>query len=383
MLPSTPSIFAQILDLAEENNYQGLSTLKNLCLGGETWRLTPKLNEWSNSKFYNCNLYNFYGTSESSDLSTAYSVKKEEMNRLDNLPIGKPIDNLFVYILDKNNQLQPIGLVGELCVSGEIIARGYLNRSELTGEKFVSNPWRREERMYKTGDLARWLPDGNLEYLRRIDRQIKLRGIRIEIGEIEAVLRQHPLVQEAVVIIREDVFDDRCLVAYLVTNQQIDIAISELRDFLNKKIPVYMIPSIFLVLEKLPLNPNGKVDHLRLPAPKRIREESYVAPRTAIEKVISVVWEEVLGLDRVGIHDNFFLLGGNSLLVIQSISRLRTALQVDLPLHYIFDSPTVSALAEAILQDPDKKLKAEKTAQILLSIAQLSEDEVEKILDTH
>ncbi|QSV63518.1 MAG: amino acid adenylation domain-containing protein [Dolichospermum sp. DL01] len=385
MINTTTSFFDAILDFAIVNDYKNLSSLEELSFGGEPLVLT-KIKLWLNNESCKCNVTNLYGTAESSDLSTVYRVNAKDINNVDKISIGKPIkNNVNVYILDKNNNLLPRGLVGELCVSniGNFLARGYLNKPEITAEKFVSNPWLIEERMYKTGDLARWLPDGNLEYIGRIDHQVKIHGFRIEIGEIETVLRQYPVVQEAVVITRKDVLEDKCLVAYLVLNRQATVSISELRAFLNKKLPSYMIPSAFVILETFPLNPNGKVDRRLLPAPDKYRpdlKEAYIAPCTPLEEVLAGIWAEVLGIEQIGINDNFFELGGHSLLVVQVISRLRASLQVQLPLHYIFESPTISTLATAMIQDKDERSKIERTASLFLSVVQLSEDEVETIV---
>jgi amino acid adenylation domain-containing protein len=383
IINTTPSLFYPILDLAAHNNYQNLLSLQYLSLGGEPM-VFEKIKPWLKSKFCNCQLINLYGPSESSDVSTVYKVSKERWSKLISVPIGKPINNLSVYILDKNNNLQPPGLVGELCVSGEIIARGYLNRPDLTAEKFIQNPFVDGQRIYKTGDMARWLPDENLECLGRIDHQVKLRGLRIEVEEIETVLRQHTAVRQAVVIMRGDVFKEKCLVAYLVTNDQTNFSLVELRTFLSKKLPVFMLPSAFVRLETLPLNPNGKVDRRALPVPDTFRlslQENYVAPSTPLEKVTAGVWAEALGIEHIGLHDNFFELGGQSLLAIKVISQLRNLLRVELPLYYIFESPTVFALTTAILQNPEKKWKIEKNAQLLMSITKLSDDEVEAILN--
>nr|AAF17280.1 NosC [Nostoc sp. GSV224] len=267
------------------------------------------------------------------------------------LLIGQPIANVRIYILDNQNQLLPVGIPGELCIAGAGLARGYLNRPELTAEKFIElDLFGKKERIYKTGDLARWLPDGNLEYLGRIDNQIKIRGFRIELGEIEALLNQHDDVQASVVTAREDTPGDKRLIAYVVPHQHCTPTINELRQFLKAKLPDYMVPNAFVMLESMPLTPNGKVDRRALPAPDLHSEgtEKYVAPRTPIEEILAQIWSQVLKVEQVGIHDNFFELGGHSLLATQVVSRIRDRFKVQLPLHELFNAPTIVELAPLI-----------------------------------
>jgi acyl carrier protein len=279
------------------------------------------------------------------------------------------VANTQLYLLDPQQRLVPIGVPGELHIGGVQLARGYLNCPELTAEKFIPNPFRPTAaltlggqpsavrgRLYRTGDLARYLPDGNLEYLGRIDHQVKIRGFRMELGEIETVLGQHPAVKETVVLAREDVPNEKRLVAYVVPSTQkatldSDPSPSDLRRFLKEKLPDYMIPSVFILLDALPLMPNGKIDRHALPAPDQSRpdlREVFVAPRTAVEERLAGIWAELLRVERVGIHDNFFELGGHSLLVTQIISRLRDAFQVELPLPRLFELPTIAELAPVI-----------------------------------
>ncbi|MFQ5796950.1 MAG: condensation domain-containing protein, partial [Candidatus Bipolaricaulia bacterium] len=248
------------------------------------------------------------------------------------------------------------GVPGELHIGGVGLARGYLNRPELTEKKFIPHPFSEEPgaRLYKTGDCVRYLPDGNIEFLRRIDHQVKIRGFRIELGEIEAVLVNHPAVQETVVMAREDTPGDKRLVAYVVPKQAQAPTINELRSFLKEKLPDYMVPSAFVPLEALPFTPNGKVDRRALPAPDQIRpqmEETFVSPRTPVEESLAAIWRDLLELKQVGIHDNFFELGGHSLLATQVISRLHELFKVEIPLRVLFESPTISALADRVQGD--------------------------------
>ena len=296
-------------------------------------------------------LWNLYGPTETTIWSTGYKVTTGNKA----ISIGCPLANTQLYILDSHLQPVPIGISGELYIGGEGLARGYLNRPDLTAEKFISNPFspNPKSRLYKTGDLARYLPDGHIEYLGRIDYQIKLRGFRIELGEIETALLQHPEVKEGVVIVREDTSNENNLVGYIVaeTGQDSLQVISQLRRFLKQQLPDFMVPTIFMALEAMPLTPNGKVDRKALPEPDASRPEleaNYVAPRTPIEQQIADIWMQVLNVKRVGIYDNFFELGGYSLVGIQVVSRVRQALQVEILMSNLFELPTVADLAERV-----------------------------------
>jgi acyl carrier protein len=271
------------------------------------------------------------------------------------IPIGTPIANTRVYILDVHRHPVPIGVTGELYTSGDGLARGYLNHPELTAEKFIPDPFSDNSgaRLYKTGDLARYLPNGNIEFLGRLDHQVKIRGFRIEPGEVEAVLRKHPAVRAAVVVARKDETGGKSLVAYYVASSRWQARpTSELRAFVESKLPEQMVPSVFVLLETLPLTTNGKVDREALPAleggQRSNLEVAFVAPSNELEELLAGIWSEVLGRPLVGIQDNFFELGGHSLLATQVISRLRNALQVELSLRDIFEAPTVALLAQLL-----------------------------------
>jgi acyl carrier protein len=267
--------------------------------------------------------------------------------------IGRPIPNTTVYILDRHLQPVPIGVPGELHIGGDGLARGYLNRPDLTAEKFILSPFNNEpgSRLYKSGDLVRYLPDGNIEFLGRFDHQVKIRGFRIELGEVETVLKKHPAINEAIVLSREDVPGDKRLVAYLVLNRKPDPTTTELRNFLKECLPDYMVPSAFFFMDAFPLNPNGKIDRHALPVPDSFRpdlEKVYVAPRTEMERTIAAIWQEVLHLEKVGTHDNFFELGGHSLLATQVVSRIKKTLGIDLPLQLFFKNPIIAGLSGII-----------------------------------
>ena len=292
-------------------------------------------------------VFNLYGPSEDTTYSTVSLIKK---GTSDSPTIGRPISNTQLYILDQNLQLLPIGVPGELHIGGAGLARGYLNRPELTQEKFIPNPFEKAggSRLYKTGDLARYLPNGDLEYLGRIDDQVKIRGFRIELGEIEAVLSQYDQLQASVVIVREDATGDKRLVAYIVAKPERTPIINKIRQFLKAKLPEYMVPNAFVHIKAIPLTQNGKIDRRALPAPELASSDKYIAPRNPIEEILATIWAQVLKIEQVGINDHFFELGGHSLLATQLVSRIRNSFQVELPLRSIFAAPTVAELAELI-----------------------------------
>jgi len=344
-----------------------LPDLKIWITSGEV--LSTELAERFRERLPESILINLYGSSEVSGDSTWYDTSKGEL--LLCVPIGRPIDNTQIYLLDPNLQPVPIGVPGELHIGGDGLARGYLNRPELTAEKFIRNPFIPGERLYKTGDLARYLPDGNIEFLGRIDHQVKIRGFRIELGEIEAVLRQHSGVREVVVDAREDVPGDKQLVAYIVPNEEQIPSFSMLRNYLMEKLPEYMVPSAFMMLDALPLTPNGKVDRRALPNSKSLRPElgpAYVAPRTQIERTITAVWQGVLHVEKIGVDDNFFDLGGHSLRMAQVHSKLRESFHRDLAMLEMFKYPTISSLAQYLSQEKSEPFSFQQ-----------SDDRIEKL----
>ena len=295
-------------------------------------------------------LWNLYGPTETTIWSAICAVESGERS----VPIGRPIANTKIYLLDSHLQPVPIGVRGELYISGDGLARGYLNRPELMAEQFVANPYSDKpgSRLYKTGDVARYLVDGNIEFLARIDNQVKIRGHRIELGEIETILNQHPAVKESVVVARDrDSSGEKELVGYVVSTHESALSSANCGDFLQEKLPDYMMPSLFVFLETFPLTPNGKVDRNALPPPDGERpqlDQGFVEPRTEIEELIAQVWREVLKLDKIGVHDNFFELGGHSLLATRVVARLRGSFHVDIALRKLFELPTVAGLAQHI-----------------------------------
>ncbi|MFP5274543.1 amino acid adenylation domain-containing protein [Coleofasciculus sp.] len=324
-------------------------------------------------------LFNLYGPSEDTVYST-YTLVERDSEKAP--PIGRPVANTHVYILDSQLQPVPIGVPGELHIGGAGLARGYLNRPDLTTEKFIPNSFSDEPgaRLYKTGDKVRYLPDGNIEFIGRIDNQVKIRGFRIELGEIETVLGQHEAVQDCVVIAQSDERETKRLVAYVVPSQE-TISVRELRSVLKQKLPDYMIPSAFVMLEAMPLTPNGKIDRRALPSPDSSNfrsEASFVPPRTPTEEVLAAIWSNLLGVEQVGIYDNFFELGGHSLIAMRIISRIADAFGVNLPLQNFFEQPTVAQLAQQIstvcrknlLQPPPIQPVHQKSGVIPLSFNQ-------------
>ena len=276
-----------------------------------------------------------YGPTETTVWSTCDQLTESEGPLL----IGRPIANTRVYILDTHGQPVPVGVPGELYIGGTGVTRGYLNRPELTAERFVTDPFSQDPaaRLYRTGDSVRYHSDGRIEYLNRLDNQVKVRGFRIELGEIESVLGEHPAVNQGVVIVREDRPGDKRLAAYYVPQSGVDATVTELRKHLRGKLPEYMIPQHFVELPALPTTPNGKLDRKALPAPFHVgtEEQSYEAPRTEMETRLAKIWQEVIGIDRVGIHDNFFEIGGHSLLAVQVVARVKEAVGIELTLRSI------------------------------------------------
>ncbi|WP_164020355.1 non-ribosomal peptide synthase/polyketide synthase [Pyxidicoccus trucidator] len=296
-----------------------------------------------------------YGPTESTLFTSSFRMTRPEQAG-STVPIGTPIANTQVYLLDASFQPVPPGVPGELFIGGEGLARGYLSRPELTAERFLPNPFASEPgaRLYRTGDLARWRSDGVLEFLGRLDNQVKVRGYRIELAEVEAALLAHSTVREAMALVREDVPGDKRLVAYVVPGSEgsasPELKTAELRTFLQERLPEFMLPSAFVSLEALPLTANGKVDRKALPVPDGALASAseYIAPRDETEQRLAALWGEVLRVERVGLHDNFFTLGGHSLLATQVVSRIRAAFGVELPLRTLFEAPTLEALARAV-----------------------------------
>ncbi|HLP88081.1 MAG TPA: amino acid adenylation domain-containing protein [Nostocaceae cyanobacterium] len=332
-------------------------------------------------------LINEYGPTETVVGCCIYQLPKEH-DYLGSIPIGSPIANTELYVLDQYLQPVPKGVVGELYIGGAGLARGYLHQPELTAQKFIPHPFSDEfgSRLYKTGDQVRFKLDGTLEFLGRLDDQVKLRGFRIELGEIESLLSLHSTVQDAVVMVREDVAGDQRLVAYLVLQPESNLSIENLRSYLQEKLPEYMIPTTFVPLQSLPLTTNGKVDRKALPAPDKVNaevKESFVAPRNSLEEQLAGIWAEVLRVEKVGIYNNFFSLGGHSLLVTQLISRMRDALGLELLVQDVFTHPTIADLVVIITEKLVAEVDEEMLRRSLLEISELDELSPEDIQLLH
>ncbi len=398
ILNQTPSAFRQLIQAEHSKAIVGDLKLRLVIFGGESLELKSLQPWFEGHGDQSPQLVNMYGITETTVHVTYRPLSKADLNGTASV-IGRPIRDLQVYVLDEHLQPVPIGVAGEMYIGGAGVARGYLNRPELTVERFISNSFQKSscageqggrgdtedqsfnsERLYKTGDLARYLPNGELEYLGRVDQQVKIRGFRIELGEIEALLAQHPTVWESVVVVREDEPDDKRLVAYVVPKVEQSPTAQELRQFLANQLPGYMVPNTFVVLESLPLTSNGKVDRRALPKPEldSTLPEKFVAPRTPTEEMLAQIWAQVLKVEQVGIHDNFFELGGHSLLATQLLSRIRTSLKVELPLRSLFAAATVAELAQetghlqqqSLEQTSLPILPRARDAQLPLSFAQ-------------
>jgi amino acid adenylation domain-containing protein len=328
---------------------QRVMPARRLILGGEASRLDwiERLRALSPG----CEIYNHYGPTETTVGVLTYHVGAElPSTRSGTLPLGRPLPNACVYLLDAQEQPVPLGEQGELWIGGAGVARGYLNRPELSAEKFVADSFTAQPgaRLYRTGDLARCLPDGDIEFCGRIDHQVKLHGYRVELGEIESALREHGDVQEAVVLVREDASGDKQVVAY-VAPKHVDQA--TLREHLKERLPQYMVPSAFVPMDRLPLTPNGKIDRQALAAcslENAAVPRDFVAPRTETEKALAAIWSQLLKVERVGINDDVFDLGAQSLMAMKALAQMRDAFQVSLALRNLFEHPTVAGLAEII-----------------------------------
>jgi amino acid adenylation domain-containing protein len=346
-----------------------------MVLAGEA--LPPALaRQWASKH----RLFNAYGPTETTVCATAHLCTTEEGSIV---PIGRPIDNMQIYVLDSHLQPVPIGVAGEIYIGGTGVARGYLNRPELNAERFIADRFSADPdaQLYKTGDLGRWLSNGEVEYLGRNDFQVKIRGFRIELGEIEARLLACKGVHEAVVVAREDVPGDKRLVAYVVPEDGHELDAAGLRAQLSSVLADYMVPAAFVSLPAFPLNSNGKLDRRALPAPTltSVVTRTYEAPRNAVEEVLAGIWSELLGVNQLGIRDNFFELGGHSLLATQVVSRIRETFQMELPLRVLFEAPSVAGLSEAMRSMYGDEI-LDQTAAIIQQVAALSEDEVERAM---
>ncbi|QDL10798.1 non-ribosomal peptide synthetase [Brasilonema octagenarum UFV-E1] len=357
-LKIVPSHLATLLASAPS---ESILPRARLILGGEaaSWELIEQIQ----ASAPNCLIFNHYGPTEATVGVTTFAVGDKQANHSSQtVPLGRPLANTQIYLLDQQLQPVPIGVPGELYIGGACLARGYLNRSELTAQRFIPNPFAQTgliasnsgSRLYKTGDKARYLSDGNIEFLGRVDHQVKVRGFRIELGEIESILCQHPEVQQAAVTAWEKELSNQYLVGYIVPKHKQTLSVSELYRFLRQKLPEYMVPSTFVMLKALPLTPNGKVNRNALPEPDDHRPEleaTYEPPRTQVEQTIANIWQQMLHVEKVGIHDNFFDLGGHSLLLVQIHAKLREVLNTNISIVNLFEYPTINSLAKYLTQE--------------------------------
>jgi len=373
VLQLVPSMLTVLLG---EPRLEECRSLRRMCVGGEALPVAQV------KRFYqllNAELVNLYGPTEAAIETIYFECDRADIEQRSGgvVPIGRPIPNIQVYVLDERLNPTPCGVAGELHIGGICLARGYLNRPDLTAERFIPDPLSGAEgmRLYKTGDVARILADGIVEFLGRRDEQVKLRGYRIELGEIEAALNAHPQVRESVAVVHEHTPGDQRLVAYLVPRSELPpdaLTTTALQNYLRARLPEYMIPSTFVRLEKLPTLANGKIDRKALPAPDK-RANTYVAPRNHTEERLAEFWSEILGVERVGVNDNFFDLGGHSLLATQAISRIRETFQTDLSLRSFFAAPTIAALSVRIAENLAAQVSDEELAAVLAELEQLPE----------
>ena len=330
--------------------------LRLVIIGGEA-ALPELVVVWQKHVGSTVQLVNTYGPTETTIVATMYWVAEstEAGVAVQPVPIGRPIPNAQVYLLDRFLNVVPIGVPAELYIGGAGLARGYLNRPELTAQKFIPHPFSSSPgaRLYKTGDLARFLPTGDIEFLGRIDHQVKIRGYRVELGEVEAVLRKHPYLQEALVLAREDVTGSKSLVAYVVPRHDVVLTGSDLRHFMREQLPDYMVPSAFVLLEALPLTPGGKVDRRALPAPDNGRSdlaEGFAVPTSPVHQQLVQIWEELLGVRPIGIRDNFFELGGHSLLAVRLVDRIEQVWGKKVSAATLLAGPTIEQLSMVLTQ---------------------------------
>jgi amino acid adenylation domain-containing protein len=381
LLKVTPSHLEVLNQMLTGDELRG--SVKALIIGGEA--LSSETVAFWRDHSPETRIVNEYGPTETVVGCCVYEIP-QGATEPGPVPIGRPIANTNIYLLDKKLRPVAVGVSAELYIGGEGLARGYLGQPEMTAERFIPHPFSEHggERVYRTGDMARYRADGEIEYLGRVDHQVKLRGFRVELGEIEAVLRQHPKIGEVVVMVREEVLGDKRIVAYVVSPEIEELSISDIRRFLRDKLPEHMMPASLVSLSSLPLTPNGKVDREALPAPGLGRagmEEEYVAPRTVLEEAVARIWAETIGIELLGVHDNFFELGGHSLLATQVISRVRDEFEVELPVRIMFEGMTVAEMAAVILSRELEPGQSEKIARMMNTVEGMTDGEFVQLLE--
>ena len=373
------------VDYLSQRHDVELKSLRLVIAGGDTMK-PPVLEKWFNSKLSGVRLLNAYGPTEAVITATTAEISKDILynKSFKNIPIGFACANRSLYVVDKWNQPVPAGIPGELLIGGSILAEGYHNLQEQTVKSFISNPLKKNEIVYKTGDKVRWLSDGSVEFLGRIDDQVKIRGFRIEPEEIARQLSDHPDVSESLVTVKSDSQNEKQLIAYFIAKPEKSPKISDLRAYLKTRLAEYMIPAGFMQLEEFPILPGGKINKRVLPLPDDLRtqiETEYAAPRTKTEKILSEIVSEILKIDKVGIYDNFFDLGGHSLLGTQVISRIREHFNVDVPLRSLFENPSVEGISIVIAELQAETTDEKELENMLDELEDLSEEEINKLLN--
>lgn len=370
VLHAVPGLMRRFVSFVKEHApSETYPQLRQLLVGGEA--VAPDLVAEMQEVWGSADVRILYGPTEATIICASYEVNRRET--LNHQMIGRPLPNTLLRILDGKGKLVPIGVDGEICIGGAGVARGYWRSADLTAEKFVSDPYSATDaaRIYRTGDRGRYLPDGNIEFTGRMDEQVKVRGFRIELGEIESVLTEHESVTEAIVIALEEKGSEKRLVAYVVTAPNTSRNVSDLRSHLKSRLPDYMIPSVFIYLDALPLTSHGKIDRRALPAPDAERPalaEAFIAPRTPAEKNLASIWTKLLGINRIGINDDYFELGGDSLLATQLASQVRSVFEVELPLVELFRHPTLAEMAASVEE------------AIIEQMEEISDEEAEQLL---
>lgn len=380
-------LWHHLVDNLFNHNVTLPTQLRVLSIGGES-PSADHLKRWSAVTGDRVAFRNMYGPTEATITATVYrrDAAMPAYERPTRVPIGRPLKNVSIHVLDSEMEPLSVGEPGEIYIGGDGLAYGYINRPGLTAEKFVPDPFSVHpgSRLYRTGDMGQFSPDGNLEFLGRTDYQVKLRGFRVELEEVERTLLRHPAIKDAVVTVQENGTGDKRLAAYTTLKPNQAVTTMEMRKHLSDHLPDYMVPSWFVVLGSLPLTSNGKIDRKGLPVPSSeslVPAQEYVAPRTPVEEIVAGIFAELLEADRVGILDNFFDAGGHSLLVIQLASRLREVFQVEVPLRTIFDDPTVTGVAAVLLDEEDERLRVERTAELMVKLAAVSDDQAESMLE--
>jgi acyl-coenzyme A synthetase/AMP-(fatty) acid ligase len=362
--------------LLSEEGLEGCCTLKRVICSGEALPLELMKKFYEQSE---AGLHNLYGPTEAAVDVTSWVCEAGK----EGVRIGRPISNIRTYVLDDLMELSATGVVGELYLGGVGVGRGYLGRGDMTAETYVPEERGVGERIYRTGDTVRWRAEEEIEYVGRKDQQVKIRGYRIELGEIEEVLRERAEVREAVVLARESGAGELRLIGYVVGEEGREVNVRELGAYAKGKLPGYMAPVEYVVMERMPLTANGKIDRRGLPpydVNRRRSEEEYVAPRTLVEEILCGIWRDLLHIDRIGVNDNFFNLGGHSLLATRVLSRILDSLNVELSLQAIFDTPTIEGLAVAVVQTQAQQADMDVLAEMLDELDSISKDDIQAIL---